>query len=770
MKLRSIKQSIAIMAGVCLSISSVALVMYGLVSTNNTQEYISSHVNTLLQEESKRTLGALASSQAAVVQSALQDNLDTARTMAKTFEILREREAKDPSALRDTFNAILLGVLQNNPGYLGTYSAWEPNALDGLDENHAGETATGHDASGRFIPYWNRDDSGKIARQALVEYESQEKHPNGVRKGGWYLTPRETGKENVLDPFPYIVQGKQDWLTTISVPVKKDGKFLGIAGTDLRLNFLQELAVNVNKNLYDGKGEVLIISYDGLIVANSNDPKAIGQPGKSVFSNAQEVVANVQGAKSTTELNKTSGMMEAYAPIKLGRTDKPWSVLIRVPVDVVLADVHSLNATLSERARQSTYWQIGVGLAVTLAAIGFMWFFTGGIARPIRKAAHYAEAVANGDFSNQLDVHQADEVGVLADCLRTMVENLKAKIGEAEAKGLEAQRETENAKVAMAEAEEARIRADQAKAEGMLHAAQQLEGVVEVATSASEELSAQIEQSSRGAEDQSHRVSETATAMEEMNATVLEVAKNASQASESSDKARSKAQEGAGIVGRVVDGITEVQKQALALKEDMGVLGKQAEGIGQVMNVISDIADQTNLLALNAAIEAARAGEAGRGFAVVADEVRKLAEKTMAATKEVGEAIRGIQDGTRKNMDNVDRTTRTIEEATELAKKSGETLNEIVTMVDHATDQVRSIATASEEQSAASDEINRSIEQVATISSETAQAMGQAAQAVTELAKQTQVLQNLIATMKAEGGENSTGSRAIGGKQKPALA
>ncbi|MDP2846999.1 MAG: methyl-accepting chemotaxis protein, partial [Humidesulfovibrio sp.] len=198
-------------------------------------------------------------------------------------------------------------------------------------------------------------------------------------------------------------------------------------------------------------------------------------------------------------------------------------------------------------------------------------------------------------------------------------------------------------------------------------------------------------------------------------------------------------------------GINTMQSVSMSLKEDMGQLGKQAEGIGQIMNVISDIADQTNLLALNAAIEAARAGDAGRGFAVVADEVRKLAEKTMNATREVGDAIRGIQEGARKNMDNVDRAVHTVEEATKLANTSGEALHEIVSLVDTATDQVRSIATASEEQSATSEEINRSIEDINRISGETADAMRQSAQAVGELANQTQSLRTLIERMKTGG-------------------
>ncbi|MBF0480445.1 MAG: methyl-accepting chemotaxis protein [Desulfovibrionaceae bacterium] len=409
--------------------------------------------------------------------------------------------------------------------------------------------------------------------------------------------------------------------------------------------------------------------------------------------------------------------------------------------------------------------------AIVLLGLAFSLAVASSIAGPMKKAVEFSEAVGRGEYASTLDIAQKDEVGKLAEGLKAMVANLKDKIAEANAKSAEAARAAETARAATAAAEEAARTAESAKAEGMLQAAGQLESVVDIATSASEELAAQIEQSSRGAEVQSQRVSETATAMEEMNATVLEVAKNASSAAETSDNARTKAQEGEDIVERVVAGIGAVQKQALELKEDMGALGKQAQDIGTIMNVISDIADQTNLLALNAAIEAARAGDAGRGFAVVADEVRKLAEKTMTATKEVGEAISGIQSGAKKNMDNVDRAVKTIEEATELANKSGESLKGIVTLVETASDQVRSIATASEQQSSASEEINRSIEQVATISAQTAQTMTQAANAVSELANQTQVLQNLIGEMQGDVGPGARAARpALGAPKRLARA
>jgi methyl-accepting chemotaxis protein len=365
-----------------------------------------------------------------------------------------------------------------------------------------------------------------------------------------------------------------------------------------------------------------------------------------------------------------------------------------------------------------------------------------------------ATAVAGGnlDVAFKPVVGKGGVYGVFV----TMVGNLKAKIAEADHKTEEAAREAEAARQATTKAEEASREAELAKAEGMLQAAGRLEGVVSIMSSASDELSAQIEQSTRGTETQALRVSETAAAMEEMNATVLEVAKNASEAADTSGKARAKAEEGAQDVARVIAVMEQINTNSKQSLDEMGNLGKQAENIGQILNVISDIADQTNLLALNAAIEAARAGEAGRGFAVVADEVRKLAEKTMTATKEVGDAIRGIQTGTRKNYDNVAQAVSAIEEATTLAGQSGQTLQEIVTLVDTAADQVRSIATASEQQSATSEEISHSIEDVSRISSETADAMRQSAQAVESLADQARELSSLIVEMQGEGGGNSS--------------
>jgi methyl-accepting chemotaxis protein len=534
---------------------------------------------------------------------------------------------------------------------------------------------------------------------------------------------------------------------------------LRLAEADSRLEHLGTLVASalVNKNydavrkeLAEARGKLTEDARKALESADSSEEKAAA--GKF-----REAVGAYLDALENKELPLIEKLDTKY-PEELVRTDNATDAL----GDEAMKHLDFLGDSYNARSQQQVKAfekeqdaakanMILICLGIAVFVIAFSIVVTRSITKPLREGLAFAQHIAAGNLGQTLGIRQKDEIGKLADALRVMVDTLKQKLQEVEEKGLIAEKEADRARQLTLEAEAAKALAEKAKEEGMLHAASQIEGVVEILTSASEQLSAQIEQSSRGAEQQANRIGETATSMEEMNATVLEVAKNASSAATMANQARSRAEEGDHVVEKLHDFIHQVHAAAQRSVDDMGTLGKQADGIGNILNVISDIADQTNLLALNAAIEAARAGEAGRGFAVVADEVRKLAEKTMTATKEVGVAIRDIQEATKTNYVTVGQAVEAIGEITKLAGESRDSLTRIVELVEQTNDQIQSIAASSEQQSSASEEINRSLEDVNRISTETADAMSQSAQAVVELANQAQILKGLIDNMKSDG-------------------
>jgi len=403
-----------------------------------------------------------------------------------------------------------------------------------------------------------------------------------------------------------------------------------------------------------------------------------------------------------------------------------------------------------------------VGVAIGLVLLLFVILsITRNIITPLVRLRDYAGAVAGGDLSATITGEFRQELLALKDSMVNMVSRLGELMKKAREKEQEAVQSAFETSAALDLAREQEKKA-QAVLEKMTRAAAQARLVSASFTEASAQLSGQVEEVNRGANHQRDRMAETATAMEEMNATVLEVARNASNAAESAGRAKEKAQTGAAGVRSAVASIASIEERILALKETMGQLGRQADGIGQVISVINDIADQTNLLALNAAIEAARAGEAGRGFAVVADEVRKLAEKTMQATGEVGRAVGDIQQQAKENIAAVEAAAKGVVESTQAAEESGRFMDEIVTIVDDTAGQVLSIATASEEQSAASEEINRAVEEVNGIAGTTAEDMAAAAVALEELSRLAGELDAVIREMggeAAEPGATAPGSR-----------
>lgn len=371
------------------------------------------------------------------------------------------------------------------------------------------------------------------------------------------------------------------------------------------------------------------------------------------------------------------------------------------------------------------------------------------IVNPVKAATAAAVRVSEGDLTITLNPTGRSEISTLQTAINTMTTTLDANLKDIKRKEAESAEQARVAQKMAAEAEEARKQAEGAKREGMLAAANKLESVLNNIVKISRDVERSTNEIMNGSEFQKERIAETATAMEEMNATVLEVAKNATETNEDTEETKNKATEGQSVVQGTIESMVSVQGQTNELERLMDQLNTQSIEIGNVMGVINDIADQTNLLALNAAIEAARAGEAGRGFAVVADEVRKLAEKTIGATDEVDKSITSIQSLAKQNIEGMRTAVAAIGGATDHSRSSGEVLAEIVDLAANAAGQVQSIATAAEEQSATSDEINRSISEIDSMTEDNARNSMLAAEAATDLSREVDALVALVEELRS---------------------
>mgnify|MGYP001281113653 CR=1 FL=1 len=271
---------------------------------------------------------------------------------------------------------------------------------------------------------------------------------------------------------------------------------------------------------------------------------------------------------------------------------------------------------------------------------------------------------------------------------------------------------------------------------------------VAATASASNQISSSTEEMAAGANEQTRQTTEVAGGVEEMTRTIVENTKNVTLAADNAKDAGQKAREGGKVVNETIEGMNKIAEVVRKSAQTVQALGKSSDQIGEIVQVIDDIADQTNLLALNAAIEAARAGEQGRGFAVVADEVRKLAERTTKATKEIATMIKQIQRDTTDAVDSMEEGTAEVEKGKLLANRAGGALEEIVEGSQQVLDIVSQVAAASEQQSTAAEQISRNVEAISSVSQETAAGTLQIAKAAEDLSKLTLNLEDLIDQFK----------------------
>ena len=373
---------------------------------------------------------------------------------------------------------------------------------------------------------------------------------------------------------------------------------------------------------------------------------------------------------------------------------------------VSVADLITLQSTQrdGEAGTSRTTLTSVAGLAIVLGLLA-AWVMTQQIIVPLRQTLAAAERIAKGDLSKDLLVQREDEMGQLQSSMQAMTLSLRELIG-----GIS-------------------------------------DGVTQI-SSAAQQLSAVTEQTSVGVNSQKDETDQVATAMNQMTATVMEVARSAQDASEAAANADQQAREGDQVVADAIEQIERLADEVLSSTQAMNVLKLESEKIGGVLDVIKSVSQQTNLLALNAAIEAARAGEAGRGFAVVADEVRGLAQRTQQSTEEIEELIATLQSGTQQVATTLDNSRSLTDNSVQLSRRAGSALEQITRTVSTIQDMNRQIATAGEQQSAVAEQINRNIISVRNISEQTATASDETAASSVELARLGTHLQGLVAKFR----------------------
>jgi methyl-accepting chemotaxis protein len=503
-----------------------------------------------------------------------------------------------------------------------------------------------------------------------------------------YFKQAIAGKTVISDP----IFGKSDGKAIIvaAAPLTRNGSVVGaLAGTVL-LDDLIKLLAEIKAG---ESGYAYVVQNDGLIIFHPSKELAMKKnllQDPATEPSLKEITARMVKGEQGVAQYSFNGLKKylAFAPIP-GTT---WSLAVNVPVAEVYAKLKTLMWT-----------SLLIALVVLGLAVAISFVIAAGITRPINAMKLMLQDIAQGegDLTKRLNVQSNDELGETSRCFNTFIEKIHSIISQV------------------------------------------AQTTTRVATAATQVYTTS-EQMATGAEQVASQSGTVATASEEMSATSGDIAQNCSMAADASREASRKAMDGVAVVERTVGIMNQIADRVKETSRTIESLGVRSDQIGEIVGTIEDIADQTNLLALNAAIEAARAGEQGRGFAVVADEVRALAERTTRATHEISEMIKAIQGETKTAVEAMEEGVHRVEEGRGESARSGEAIQSILQQINEVAMQVNQIATAAEEQTATTGEISSNMLQITEVVQQTAQGAHESAAAASQLNRVAEELQRLV--------------------------
>jgi len=680
----TLRSKIGLLSAVCILLVSASLIALNIYFNQRSADQVQDRTASILTGTVEQQLASIARAEALSIVEFLTLAQASADTLAQTQEAeIRTRSGMLISGQeREVALSILQQMLSQNSSLLGTFVAYEANLFDQTDELYQNKADLGSDSGGRFIPYVSRNNEGKGVLDLLVGMDDQSRDSNGIRAGEYYLCPKDTGHSCITDPYLYPVNGKETLLVSVTAPIRQSGQFAGIAGVDIALDFVQRGIVSANKRLYEGSGEMAVISPAGIVAAASKDAGWLGKNYRNTaLTSWQQAISN---AGNTLSVSNQDGRLAAVTPLFLNGNDTGWRLLIQLPTTAVSSQLDSLASIFDEVQSESTLAALGISALIGGLGILMMFAVIAALLRPVGQLVHMLKDIAQGegDLTRRLKIDSHDELGELAGWFNSFLDNLH---------GLISQVARTSDDIGQAADSSARIASD----------------------------------SMRQMEHQREQLSMAATAVHQMSASSGEVASSAGNAAEATNRTRSAASESQQIVSQTVDSILSLSTDVARGTEVIQELEGHSNKISDILVTIGGVADQTNLLALNAAIEAARAGDHGRGFAVVADEVRGLAQSTQDATAEIQSMIENLQRGTNTAVSVMNASREQAEQSVNQVNASSEALNEIGDQVILISDMNSQIAASAEEQSSVSEDISRNVV-----------AMDEAAQQVSNQAEQ----------------------------------